>query len=46
MDQKCNGWLKAIERRRDQIEKLGIQVPAIAEIILEGTRLTSKRMNP
>ena len=38
-EEKSNGWLKAIQRRRDQIEKLGISVPAIPEINLEGVEV-------
>ena len=39
MEEKSKGWLKAIQRRREQIEKLGIPVPAIPEIDLEGAEV-------
>ena len=46
MDEKSKGWLKAIERRRDQIEKLGIAVPAIPEINLEGAKVDVRKDEP
>ena len=38
--------MKAIERRRSQIEKLGILVPAIAEIDLEGADVDVRKDEP
>jgi len=46
LQEKSEGWLKAIERRRSQIEKLGIAVPAIAEINLEGAEVDVKKDEP
>ena len=39
IEEKSNGWRNAIQRRREQIEKLGIPVPAIPEIDLEGAEV-------
>lgn len=46
MDEKSNGWLKAIQRRREQIEKLGIRLPAIPEISLEGEEVDVRADEP
>ncbi len=46
LEQKSHGWLKAIERRREQIEKLGIPVPAIHEINLEGAEVDVRKDEP
>ncbi len=39
LEEKSKGWQKAIERRREQVEKLGIPIPAIHEIGLEGAEV-------
>jgi hypothetical protein len=46
MEEKSERWLQAIERRRDQIEKLGIPVPAISEINLEGVEVDVRKDEP
>ena len=46
LEEKSKGWLKAIERRREQIEKLGIPVPAIKEIDLEGEEVDIHKDEP
>ncbi len=46
MEEKSNGWLKAIQRRRGQIEKLGILIPAIPEINLEGEQVDVRADEP
>lgn len=46
IDEKSNGWLKAIQRRREQIEKLGILLPAIPEISLEGKEVDVRADEP
>ena len=46
MEEKSTGWLKAIQRRRKQIEKLGIAVPAIPEINLEGEEVDVREDEP
>ncbi|MGA8856852.1 MAG: hypothetical protein WB643_06760 [Candidatus Bathyarchaeia archaeon] len=46
MDEKSKGWLKAIERRREQIEKLGVLIPAIHEIDLEGEEVDIRKDEP
>ena len=46
LEEKSKGWLKAIERRREQIEKLGIRVPAIKEIGLEGEDVDVRKDEP
>lgn len=46
LEEKSKGWLKAIERRREQIEKLGIPVPAIKEIDLEGEEVDVRKDEP
>jgi rubrerythrin len=46
LEEKSKGWLKAIERRREQIEKLGIPVPAIHEINLEGEEVDVRKDEP
>lgn len=43
---KSKGWLKANQRRREQIEKLGIPVPAIPEIDLEGAEVDIRADEP
>jgi len=45
-EEKSNGWLKAIQRRRQQIEKLGIPIPAIPEIDLEGAEVDVRADEP
>ena len=46
LEEKSKGWLNAIERRREQIEKLGIPVPAIKEIDLEGEEVDVRKDEP
>jgi rubrerythrin len=46
MEEKSTGWLKAIQRRREQIEKLGIAVPAIPEINLDGEEVDVRADEP
>jgi len=46
LDEKSKGWLKAIERRREQVEKLGIPIPAIHEIDLEGAEVDVRKDEP
>lgn len=46
IEEKSKGWLEAIERRRAQIEKLGVPVPAIAEISLEGHEVDVRKDEP
>jgi hypothetical protein len=46
MEEKSKGWLKAIERRREQIEKLGVLIPAIHEIDLEGEEVDIRKDEP
>ncbi|MGA8856233.1 MAG: hypothetical protein WB643_03595 [Candidatus Bathyarchaeia archaeon] len=46
LDEKSKGWLKAIERRREQVERLGIPIPAIREIDLEGAEVDVRKDEP
>lgn len=46
IEEKSKGWLEAIERRREQIEKLGVPVPAIKEINLEGEEVDVRKGEP
>jgi len=46
IEEKSKGWLEAIERRRAQIEELGIPIPAIAEISLEGQQVDVHKDEP
>ena len=46
LNEKSKGWLKAIERRREQVEKLGIPIPAIREIDLEGAEVDVRSDEP
>ena len=46
MQEKSKGWLKAIQRRREQVEKLGIPIPAIHEIDLEGEEVDVRADEP
>ncbi len=46
IQERSNGWLRAIERRREQIEKLGIPIPAIKEINLEGKDVEVRKDEP
>ncbi len=46
MEEKSKRWLEAIERRKEQIEKIGVQIPAIPEIGLEGKEVDVKKDEP
>jgi rubrerythrin len=46
MEEKSKGWLKAIQRRKEQVEKLGIPIPAIHEIDLEGAEVDVRADEP
>ena len=46
IEEKSNGWRKAIQRRREQLEKLGISIPAIPEIGLEGAEVDVRADEP
>lgn len=46
LEEKTEGWIKSIERKREQIEKLGIPMPAIPEIGLEGTEVKVDKNEP
>ena len=46
VEEKKKGWLDAIQRRRDQIEKLGVPIPAIPEINLEGKEVDIRKDEP
>jgi len=46
LEEKSRGWLKAIERRREQVEKLGVKIPAIHEINLEGAEVDIRKDEP
>ena len=46
MEEKSKGWLEAIERRKDQIEKIGVKIPAIPEIGLEGEEVDVRKDEP
>jgi hypothetical protein len=46
IEEKSKGLLEAIQRRREQIEKLGIPVPAIPEIDLEGSEVDVRADEP
>lgn len=46
LDEKSNGRLKAIQRRREQIEKLDIRPRAIPEIALEGEEVDVRSDEP
>lgn len=46
LEEKSKGWLQAIERRREQVEKLGVPIPAIPEIGLEGQQVDVRKDEP
>lgn len=46
LDEKKTGWLNAIQRRREQVEKLGVPIPAIPEIDLEGQEVDIRKDEP
>lgn len=46
LEEKSKGWLDAIQRRREQIEKLGVPIPAIPEIDLEGEEIDIRKDEP
>jgi hypothetical protein len=46
MEEKSKGWLEAIQRRREQVEKLGVPIPAIPEIGLEGQEVDVRKDEP
>lgn len=46
LEEKSKRWLEAIERRREQIERLGIPLPAIPEIDLEGEAVDVRKDEP
>lgn len=46
LEEKSRGWLDAILRRREQIEKLGVPIPAIPEIDLEGEEVDIRKDEP
>ncbi|OFX16108.1 hypothetical protein A3K71_03630, partial [archaeon RBG_16_50_20] len=46
LEEKSKGWLDAILRRREQIEKLGVLIPAIPEINLEGEEVDIRKDEP
>jgi hypothetical protein len=46
LEEKSKRWLEAIERRRDQIERIGVEVPAIPEIGLEGKDVDVRKDEP
>lgn len=43
LDQRSNAWLKAIERHRARLESMGIAVPRIEEIGLDGVDVSVKK---
>ena len=46
LEEKKDGWLDAIQRRREQVEKLGVPIPAIPEINLEGKEMDVRKDEP
>ena len=44
--EKTQGWRDAIQRRREQVEKLGVPIPAIPEINLEGENVDIRKDEP
>jgi hypothetical protein len=46
LEEKSKGWLEAIQRRREQVEKLGVPIPAISEINLEGQEVDVRKDEP
>jgi hypothetical protein len=46
MEEKKEGWIRSVERKREQIERLGILIPAIPEIGLEGTEVKVDKNEP
>jgi hypothetical protein len=46
LEDKSKRWLQAIQRRREQIETLGIPLPAIPEINLEGEEIDVRKDEP
>jgi len=46
IEEKTTRWLQAIERRREQVEKLGVPIPAIKEINLEGKDVDVRKDEP
>ncbi|HZY93335.1 MAG TPA: hypothetical protein VFE98_00540 [Candidatus Bathyarchaeia archaeon] len=43
MDEKVNYWRQAIEKKRGEIEEMGVQVPAIPEIGVGGVEVQVKK---
>jgi len=43
MEEKVSYWRKAIEKKRGEIEEMGVQVPAIPELGVEGVEVQVKK---